>query len=410
MVARKKKYKIKWKNLFTILVILSLIGYYGYNKILSGKEIQIKNSSITLSEKSDFLNNISYENNKIDFNNYKDTIVSFLNDYYYSIYYLKSKDFSKYFSDDLYLNVMKYALKYQISLRKDYKNDYKLSKASFDITFDSVEVDNGNTLVTLYTDSVVRFNLLNKDSYYYGSEHKFIFDNNNKLVSYYTDQDFYSPFYHKAQKTSSVNDLKKLYTKFINKYNNDKDIYSNWKNEYDNKSLTFKSCDNTYNRKDALKYAEKYVIKRNLDEYEMYDNLGGNCQNFGSQVVHYGGIPLDTTGEQIWKYYGYTPDNTNISSGRSSSWSIVDDFYNYVKLNTGYGLCGSVDVNMYYADKGDIIQIGTSTSYAHTIVVVDNIKNKDIIVNSNTSNYKNVPLKAISAPNKRLIKILGWNN
>ena len=73
-----------------------------------------------------------------------------------------------------------------------------------------------------------------------------------------------------------------------------------------------------------------------------------------------------------------------------------------------------VDVNTYYAEIGDIIQVGYKDIYSHSTVVSSKVikddKVIDILLNSNTTDLENYPLSAYIYPNERLIKILGWNN
>ncbi|MDD3392318.1 MAG: amidase domain-containing protein, partial [Bacilli bacterium] len=131
------------------------------------------------------------------------------------------------------------------------------------------------------------------------------------------------------------------------------------------------------------------------------------------QVLYNGGIPRDIYGDYIWKYYNATLNNGNNYIGRSSSWTGVSYFYEYAKNNTGYGLVADVDVNLYYAEPGDIIQVGDEDVFVHTVVVYDTITNNnqvvDILVNSNTNDYENVPISSIFVSEIRLIKIIGWN-
>lgn len=92
-----------------------------------------------------------------------------------------------------------------------------------------------------------------------------------------------------------------------------------------------------YDSAAAIAYSYQWVKECN-DQWEDYGTYGGNCQNFVSQCLFAGGIPMDTQGPYIWKWYGQTPDSTSRPSGRSSSCSSVDAFREYAAGNTGYGL------------------------------------------------------------------------
>ena len=85
------------------------------------------------------------------------------------------------------------------------------------------------------------------------------------------------------------------------------------------------SADNPYDRQAAVAYAHEWVGQRN-DEWGDYGMYGGNCQNFVSQALLAGGIPMDIEGDAVWKWYGSTPSDTNRASGRSASFSGVEAF------------------------------------------------------------------------------------
>ena len=210
---------------------------------------------------------------------------------------------------------------------------------------------------------------------------------------------------------SELDRIKKYYlTVFDNELENQKKLLQDYT---DNKNKEFKKCDNTYDRKKAKEYALKYVTTRE-EGIDVYDTIGGNCQNFASRVLLTGGIPMDTIGTQQWKYYGGTINEKNTKVGRSTSWTGVGQFYAYAKTNVGFGLCSEVNVNSYYAEAGDLIQVGYKNKYRHTAVVVDTVKKDgnviDVLLNSNTGDLEQFPLSAYVYPEKRLIKVLGWNN
>ena len=73
-----------------------------------------------------------------------------------------------------------------------------------------------------------------------------------------------------------------------------------------------------------------------------------------------------------------------------------------------------MDVNLYYAQTGDVIHVGSTAPTRHALVVVGdykvNGKTVDILVNSNTVDLENYPMSAYSYPYSRLIKIYGWND
>ena len=59
------------------------------------------------------------------------------------------------------------------------------------------------------------------------------------------------------------------------------------------------AADEPYDRAAALTYAEAYAMTRNPD-WADFSYSGGNCQNFVSQCLLAGGIPMDTSGTAVW--------------------------------------------------------------------------------------------------------------
>ncbi|MGU8664043.1 amidase domain-containing protein [Clostridium perfringens] len=118
--------------------------------------------------------------------------------------------------------------------------------------------------------------------------------------------------------------------------------------------IMLKSYDG-YNASAAVNYAHKY--------YEDYNPgfvaYSSDCQNFVSQCVYAGGIPMT----DYWHHYTskyYTYDVT-------PSWRLVPDFYTYIK-NNGYTWG-----NDYYYDwrLGDVVQMYNPSTgiYSHSVIL-----------------------------------------
>ena len=122
---------------------------------------------------------------------------------------------------------------------------------------------------------------------------------------------------------------------------------------------------------------------------------------------------MDYDGEEQWKCYITDPDfdpgidEDETPSGRTRSWVNVGYFYNYAKYNEGTGLVAETDVNLYYAQPGDIIMVGNN-GLSHT-VMVSKVVDGHILVDSNSIDMKDYPLEAYTYTNITLIKILGSN-
>lgn len=168
-----------------------------------------------------------------------------------------------------------------------------------------------------------------------------------------------------------------------------------------------------YDRRTAVAYAEKYADARN-EEWPDYGIYGGNCQNYVSQCLLAGGIPMDTEEPAVWKWYSGVPHDLAGAVGRSSSWSSVPAFRTYVQTNTGYGLAGQVDAPYYSGESGDMLLMGPVGNWKHTVIITEPVQDEngatvDYLINSNTADLRDYPAGAYSYTNQSLVKIWGWN-
>ena len=150
-------------------------------------------------------------------------------------------------------------------------------------------------------------------------------------------------------------------------------------------------------------------------EWADYSDYGGNCQNFASQCLCAGGIPMDIQGGAVWKWYGSTPSQTAEAQGRSASWTGVGSFRSYALENTGFGLVSQVDAPYYAGQPGDLIQMGDATVWAHTVVIRQLVRDGtgrtvDYLIHSNTNDMENYPASLYGYPELALIAIAGWND
>ena len=168
-----------------------------------------------------------------------------------------------------------------------------------------------------------------------------------------------------------------------------------------------------YDREKATAYAKKYATTPNLNPWQNYTQMGGDCTNFVSQCLYAGGIPFDNEGKTITeKWYWYSDNH------RTPSWTGADAFKAYVRANKGTGLVAT-EVAMEELVPGDIVQLGTREKATHSMIVVDVVYNEDnpeevvdLLVAQHSSEGGifgyNIPLS--SKPPKRLYyKILGYN-
>lgn len=198
----------------------------------------------------------------------------------------------------------------------------------------------------------------------------------------------------------SINVINNTKNQLINSYNEQLAFQDKQRNEVN--STSTETISSSYDRKGAVVYANTWYNQRN-PAYEAFDEVGGNCNNFISQCIIAGGLPTDQTGEDWWipDYYTYGP---------SSSWILVDGFYEYAKNNTEGGFTASVTDNIYSGNIGDIIQLGVGDNWKHSVIITDIIKDDDgniidYLINSNSIDKKSFPLSAYGYPQIRLIKI-----
>lgn len=165
-------------------------------------------------------------------------------------------------------------------------------------------------------------------------------------------------------------------------------------------------CDHPYDRAAALDYMRTYAEQRS-EYWPSYDDIGGNCMNFGSQVLYAGGIPMDYSGDEMW----YWHDRNDLKL----SWINVGDFYNYARKNEGAGLVADTEAGYYTGQEGDILILGANGDHSHTTLISGVLYNDegrvvDYLLCSNTTNYRDFPAGAYYYTSHRLVKIYGWND
>ena len=386
--------------------------------LVSGK-INLTKDNHDTNKKISYLNKI-YNNDDID-KKLQDKIIEYMDIYFKSMTTLREIDMTTLFSNDAYEEayINQTAISTLVNIRKLEINDMKIGNAKYDITFKEISKEDNKITVTFLENDYLHFNFMKDiESKAYDIENTIIFNESYEILSIRKIQDFYVMITNKYElgnnKSNAKEILDEIKNNHINDYKKQIKILKSQKKKYENKEdKPSKKCDNLYNRKEALAYAKKYVKDKNKN-WDDYSDIGGNCQNYASQVLYAGKIPMDTIGTSQWKYYGSELNEGNSKTGRSSSWTAAPYFYDYAKNNSGYGLCAKADVNPYYAKAGDIGQVGYDEKYIHSVVIVGNIKNDnkilDLLLNSNSGNLENYPLSAYVYPYKRIIKIFGWNN
>lgn len=124
---------------------------------------------------------------------------------------------------------------------------------------------------------------------------------------------------------------------------------------------------------------------------------------------------MDTVGNYVWKWYGETVSDGGGNSGRSSSWTGVDQFASYVQNNTGYGLVAGMEQHYLTGEQGDLILMGTQGDWRYAVFISNVVQDKeektiDYLVHSNTGNLENDPASLYGYPEFALVKIAGRNS
>lgn len=383
----------------------------------SNNDTKVKENIV---EKNTYLNKVTNNSGITIKDGWQDIIVKYLDLYTKSLVKLETQDISSLFTNpngiEEYITYS--TIDFQVEHHKMQPNDMKLSDASYNIEYKNVNINGNKVTIKFLEDDFYKFNFM-------GDIQTKIIDVENTVVinkssegiytldSLRVVRDNYIMFTNVVDSNSSKTTIDNLKQKYLNWDREEVEKNIKLLNEANSKEyVTTKKCNHSYDRNLAVNYANKYADDRNSDYYD-YSKLGGNCVNYVSQSIHAGGVPMDYTGSYQWKHYSSALNEANTASGRSNSWTAVSYFYNYAKNNTGFGMCAVTDINIFYAEGGDVIQVGYN-GFTHATLAVGQVKKDgkilDIMLNSNTVGLENYPLLGYTYQNKRLIKVLGYND
>ena len=339
-----------------------------------------------------------------------ETITSYMDAYYRALFRLETDDISALFSNDKMASISDKAFSLLVDVRKLYDFDMHLYAGHYDLKVTDYREQGGKYYVDILEDDYMNFTFLDGiESSAYDIENYFVIDGDYKISDLNKVQGYYLTFYDEKEKSlDEVYDYFMRQLKDMIDYNTEVLRKKAQTSSYQSK-LSYR---NSYDRNKAAQYSYLYYHDRNPAWYNFTDE-GGNCQNYASQSMLEGGIPMDHEGEQQWKCHiedpMYDPEinEEETAYGRSRSWVNVEFFYEYAKNNEGKGMVADTKVNLYYCEPGDIIIVGNS-SLAHT-VIVSKVVDGHILVNSNSIDMKDYPIEAYVYTNITPIKILGYN-
>lgn len=427
---KKKHLKTNVKIFLVVLlviciVIVGVLIYKNTTKTDSNEQSPVVTSEDTTDTSTKmpdtFLNKVSNESGYDIKDGWQDMIVKYMDAYYKSMYTLELQDMSSLFTDpngnEAYLTNK--ATELLIKHHAMQTSDMHLTAAKYDIDYKNITINGNNVIIKFLENDYMNFKYLgNIESKAYDVSNTIVLKKTNDtytIDSIRIIQGYYIMFTNEVDMTSKTakTTIDNLENKYLATMTAEVETNKELIDEANkNKYTPTKTFEHAYNRDKALEYANTYVNKRN-SAFTAYDESGGNCQNFASQCINAGGIPMDYKGEQ-WKHYSSSLNTSEEAKGRSASFISTTSFYNYAKTNTGYGLVSDPDVNIFYGEAGDIAHVGYK-GYSHAVVVVSQVKDKsgktiDLLINCNTVSLENYPLLGYVYPNKRLIKILGYND
>lgn len=346
------------------------------------------------------------------------TITDYLNIYYRSLKYLKTQDFSLLFSDDYkdkaYL--VNSALDALVTYRNNSINDLKMDECSYSIKTLELSYPSYNIIkVTFLEDSDLKFHFLNgissKQSKVWNYFYLINEDDEYKLTEVLREEGIFL-YFDGEYENGGITQIDQIKNNYLDLMNTSNMMYENQRKQVnDGAQYTAKQATHPYDRNSAKAYAIKYGDSRHPN----YDSYESNCNNFVSQVINAGGVPMDSVGSYQWKYFNTVHDEVSQGYGYSYSWTYIPSFVEY--LNNG-DIVNDQDVNLYFAKSGDVLavdMIDQSISRSpHVIIISDQVLDKDgniidLLVCGNTNDQVNYPLSAMTYAYKKLIKIEGYN-
>lgn len=147
-------------------------------------------------------------------------------------------------------------------------------------------------------------------------------------------------------------------------------------------------------------YQNNWALSRNPN-WGDFSNLGGDCQNYASQVIFAGGAPMDQVGSYQWYYFG--PGN------RVPAWTGVRSMQTYILNNSGVGPHGVLHSSADTLLCGDMVHIDWDYDglYDHAVVIYNAGANPTI--SSHTQDLLNYELSNLGG-SKRYIHLTGYDN
>lgn len=331
---------------------------------------------------------------------------------------LETPDFSDLFIDPVQAEACQSSAALQIGMRTLIDGlDYSLTGYSFQLICQETAVQaDGTVSITATLESVENFTALpgidsRRTNFYHHLELAEV-DGQWQIQRHASYDSLYGQLLPDGAEWDEV-DIAEAYTAAVPAYLEMLQGYVTQREAQRGETVQLPAAGMAYDSAAALAYADQYAMDRN-PEWADYSSVGGNCQNFVSQCLYAGGIPMDTQGDAVWKWYGSEVSNAATETGCSMSWASVTNFRKYVEENTGFGLVAVLDAPYYSGQPGDVIQMGTEDGWEHTVIVRSLVANAagetvDYLICSNTNDMANYPVSLYGYPVFALARIVGWN-
>ena len=161
--------------------------------------------------------------------------------------------------------------------------------------------------------------------------------------------------------------------------------------------------DRAYSLSQTALYAYHYALSRN-SSYADFTNNGGDCTNFISQAIKYGGLNM---------HYGTPLTNTcwyyTTSTDRSSSWTSANLFRQYIFGNNSH--INATNATWSNIKVGELIQKMSNGSATHSMIVTGQVVSgntrTDLLVSAHTTDRRNASLAMYYSGTKKYTHIKG---
>jgi hypothetical protein len=429
MKRRKRKIKRRRKRVVVCLVLMTLMAMGVVCVGVMANSYTSSDSSSSLAESEDDITGSGTvklrDGEKLDEDALK-PIVAYFEAYFQSMANLKSTDITTLFADPSSENawINQTAMDYLIELRQNQANDLHMTAYECGLTITAVNEDSNTLEVSLLEDHTVNFAFISDiDSSSSGISHTFYLKKTGAgyvITKHQKEEDSFIMLEEAV--ADSYDDPDSVAAEILDQSISIVADLADEKEAFNSGDWTADdpTADRDYNGQAAVNYAMKWVdsreVVRNTKQFGVYDSYGGNCNNYISQCLYAGGIPMDCLGDvdTQWKWYGEDVNLDETKQGRSPAWTGVEEFYTYASENSGYGLVAAVDDNVYSGSVGDVLQYGQNGEWLHSVIITRVVKDQsgkveDYLINSNTTDRSNYPASAYGYSELRLIKILGWN-